>query len=752
MANLSTLAGGSLALSCASICKLPSTRLPVVLIRNSHAHVFRKRPGQLIVNRMKDVGHFYLIGIGLIPMSIIMIVSHIIYGPNCELKDYPTDGTIPHYWQFERTPLKQWWAKHFGPSDIERHECNLAYHERMMVISRWRRFEERVKHLQGERWDYKGWYYQPVSASWVDYARHQALRYRDQYEAHGHYVRCQIMRFHFKSALVLFVIVFVFYVLYSQFVGSNADVCSGVFTAKPINCTIDERRNVRCWRDQRDVYLPFSFVRKQLSYDVDGRVVGENTSRLHFDYRTPGIKSKKPQIQSYNSFGSFANFGTFFVERRTKVGCVSGIHELPMSVQWHVVPYLYPIQIGQFGLQHYSQMLNETAEKIVLLSDDRIINNIKGPFPSVQSNILHVDDDNAVTRIRLSSDVNLSILIFEWIPQATSTSFSIVVFDQSENQNITLTYSFSEDNRCVWKAGVEKKFVYSLGLFTRPSSFRHVLRDYKVDVFKALLVENEYVQNKEQYQALELVFHGSMILKFPLKQQTHAHKEQFMTSADWFVENQNQNGGWSVPVVRKWSEKVQLKAGWISAMGQGHAISVLVRAFNITNDRRYLNAAMNALTPFETESIDGGVRTHLFGYAWYEEYAANAHLNCMLICCFRYPTSPSSLVLNGFMYSLIGLYDLSQVHLKESEKAKHLFNTGIESLKVLLPLYDTGSGSIYDLKHVTMKSPPNLARGDYHDTHIYLLRLFHVITGHKMFKDFSDRWFAYTIGQRAKHN
>lgn len=27
--------------------------------------------------------------------------------------------------------------------------------------------ENRVKHLQGERWDYKGYFYQPVSAKWV---------------------------------------------------------------------------------------------------------------------------------------------------------------------------------------------------------------------------------------------------------------------------------------------------------------------------------------------------------------------------------------------------------------------------------------------------------------------------------------------------------------------------------------------------------------------------------------------------------
>lgn len=45
---------------------------------------------------------------------------------------------------------------------------------------------------------------------------------------------------------------------------------------------------------------------------------------------------------------------------------------------------------------------------------------------------------------------------------------------------------------------------------------------------------------------------------------------------------------------------------------------------------------------FEAPSA-GGVRNELFGRAWYEEY----------------PTTPGSFVLNGFMYALIGLYDLS---------------------------------------------------------------------------------------------
>jgi hypothetical protein len=47
--------------------------------------------------------------------------------------------------------------------------------------------EERVQHLEGERWDYKAWTYEPVSAVWVDFARNQARRIENQYEQHGHY-------------------------------------------------------------------------------------------------------------------------------------------------------------------------------------------------------------------------------------------------------------------------------------------------------------------------------------------------------------------------------------------------------------------------------------------------------------------------------------------------------------------------------------------------------------------------------------
>lgn len=119
---------------------------------------------------------------------------------------------------------------------------------------------------------------------------------------------------------------------------------------------------------------------------------------------------------------------------------------------------------------------------------------------------------------------------------------------------------------------------------------------------------------------MSLTFRGKLRVKLPIRQQSSAHKELFLFTSDWLLKNQASNGGFPVPVAREISgiEKV-LQPGWLSAMGQGHCISVLVRAYNLTKDNRYIEAAENALRPFEIEAIDGGVRNHFLGLPWYEE-------------------------------------------------------------------------------------------------------------------------------------
>ncbi|TKR75729.1 hypothetical protein L596_016980 [Steinernema carpocapsae] len=127
-----------------------------------------------------------------------------------------------------------------------------------------------------------------------------------------------------------------------------------------------------------------------------------------------------------------------------------------------------------------------------------------------------------------------------------------------------------------------------------------------------------------------------------------------------------------------------LKAGWHSAMAQGHGLSVLSRAYALTKKEKYLKAANKALELFKTPASEGGVLNRLFDHDWYEEY----------------PTTPGTFVVNGFMYALIGLYDMSQLGAGDTRYADELFKTGLRSLKTFLPLYDTGSGSLYDLRHL----------------------------------------------------
>lgn len=134
--------------------------------------------------------------------------------------------------------------------------------------------------------------------------------------------------------------------------------------------------------------------------------------------------------------------------------------------------------------------------------------------------------------------------------------------------------------------------------------------------------------------------------------------------------------------------------------------------------------------------MDGGVRNELFGHTWFEEY----------------PTVPGTFVLNGFLYALIGLYDFSKLSNMYSNDTNELLNEGLKSLRALLPLYDTGSGSIYDLRHISLQSAPNLARWDYHSVHIYLLKWLYNIYNEDYLNKFAVRWTNYAMGNRAPHN
>ena len=233
-------------------------------------------------------------------------------------------------------------------------------------------------------------------------------------------------------------------------------------------------------------------------------------------------------------------------------------------------------------------------------------------------------------------------------------------------------------------------------------------------------------------------------------------------AADYLIESQNKtSGGWAVKVNRSFGKesKFLLRPNWYSSMAQGHAISLLCRVYRQTKSYKYFHSASKALDIFFIKSENGGVQANFMNTSlvWYEEY----------------PTEPTSLfVLNGFLYSLFGLYDFidacgySRLDEDTAEmsirKAEILLKNGLNSLGRLLSLFDSGSRSFYDLRHFSEAlANPNLARWDYHMLHVsqiyHLLNLIEANKSEYLFlnepklewtlKTIAKRWFDYSKGK-----
>lgn len=214
-------------------------------------------------------------------------------------------------------------------------------------------------------------------------------------------------------------------------------------------------------------------------------------------------------------------------------------------------------------------------------------------------------------------------------------------------------------------------------------------------------------------------------------------RNRFLEAADWFVENQDENGGWGAEYAHNfWTERAAiLPVGWYSGMAQGLAISVLVRAFFLQDDPSYLDAARRAVGVMRTPVEQGGVKRCVDGHTFYEEY----------------PTTPMSNVLNGYLFAVIGLYDLAQLTTEPVYDA--YFDEAVATVKAIISHYDLGFATSYDLSHLQNPGAyPNRARWGYHTLHVMQLSLLRAVTKDEFFTPVIDRWTGYVDGTTVPEN
>jgi hypothetical protein len=253
---------------------------------------------------------------------------------------------------------------------------------------------------------------------------------------------------------------------------------------------------------------------------------------------------------------------------------------------------------------------------------------------------------------------------------------------------------------------------------------------------------------KYNQKGIPIVKHGNRFYYNPVTTSQYAltmygkylHGEStlqtFFHCADLLLSMQSANG--SLPYSFTFSYYLQeLKSGWVSGMAQGQALSVFARAYHLSRQMKYLEAGNRCLKFLLTPISKGGAMDSL------------AHLHPSLtnyIFFEEYPITPPAYTLNGFQFTLLGLYDWWKVANKSNADysllAENNFKQGIQTLKNILKYYDIGGYSTYDLSHIIYNREPKIA-GYYHAIHIYLLHALHSITGEKVLKDVEALWTSY---------
>lgn len=197
----------------------------------------------------------------------------------------------------------------------------------------------------------------------------------------------------------------------------------------------------------------------------------------------------------------------------------------------------------------------------------------------------------------------------------------------------------------------------------------------------------------------------------------NAYLSQFKKCVEWGMKNQETNGAWNN------FGFIQPEAPY-SSMCQGEGASLLIRAYIQTQKEEYLYAAQKAID-FMLLPLEKG------GTAQFEDDG---------FILYEYTNKPC--VLNGWIFSLFGLYDLSLI--LNDEKYKILLQKGLRTIREHLQNFDCGYWSYYDEGGLITSS-------FYHNLHIAQLSALSVIDNHNIYCHYKEKFENYRSNKIYKN-
>lgn len=167
------------------------------------------------------------------------------------------------------------------------------------------------------------------------------------------------------------------------------------------------------------------------------------------------------------------------------------------------------------------------------------------------------------------------------------------------------------------------------------------------------------------------------------------------------------------------------KAPWVSALAQGRVLCVLLAAYGLTGNPRYLRAAEYAFRSFVVPASAGGVTTFQDDIAWYEEVA--------------HKEAPSAKILNGHIAAVQALWTFWKWTGRAN--VKRYFDLGVAAVKRDIELYDAGFLSYYS-QWPTNPRQYAPAR-DYNTLHVHQLLWLYEVSNEPVFLRYALHFACY---------
>jgi hypothetical protein len=221
------------------------------------------------------------------------------------------------------------------------------------------------------------------------------------------------------------------------------------------------------------------------------------------------------------------------------------------------------------------------------------------------------------------------------------------------------------------------------------------------------------------YRPAFIAMYGLNNLGHYLQSGDQAHLKVFLNQIDWLEARAVIRGDGAVVWPHDFDHQesaVRLKAPWLSANAQGLVISALVRGWRITRRPRLPELLERSSWVFQLNCECNGVRVQAEEHIVYTEV----------------PGLPAPGIMDGFVNSLLGLYDL-YVETGDPSVSK-LFEQGVVGLRYFLPRWD------YKKKWSMYSNRSYLCSPAYHCQNRVLLSVMARLTGDSYFAEYAEAW------------